>query len=193
VTAGTAVTVTVTAEDQFNNTATAYAGTVHLTSSDGQASLPANATLTSGTGSFSVTLKTVGNQTVTANDTATTTIAGTSNAVAVSAAAANHFVVSAVPSSVTAGTAVTVTVTAEDQFNNTATAYAGTVHLTSSDGQASLPANATLTSGTGSFSVTLKTAGNQTVTANDTATTTIAGTSNPVAVIAAAANHFVVS
>ena len=188
VTAGTAVTVTVTAEDQFNNTVTAYGGTVYVTSSDGQASLPANATLTSGTGTFSVTLKTAGTQTVTASDTATTTISGTTSAITVKAAAVNHFVVSAVSSTVTAGTAVTVTVTAEDQFNNTATAYAGTVHLTSSDAQASLPANVTLTSGTGSFSVTLKTAGNQTVTANDTATTTIAGTSNAVAVSAAAAN-----
>jgi hypothetical protein len=85
----------VTAQDAFNNTATAYGGTVHFTSSDGQAVLPANTTLSSGTGSFSATLKTAGSQTITATDTVTASVTGTSNAIAVSAAAATHFVVSA--------------------------------------------------------------------------------------------------
>ena len=49
-----------------------------------------------------------------------------------SLAAATHFVVS-VPSSATAGSAFTFTVTAEDQYDNTATGYTGTVHFTSSD------------------------------------------------------------
>jgi hypothetical protein len=53
------------------------------------------------------------------------------------------------------------------------------VHFTSSDGHALLPADSTLTSGVGSFSVTLKSAGSQTVTATDTLSTNpvIAGTS----------------
>ena len=143
-TAGSAVTFTVTAKDAFNNTATGYAGTVHFTSSDGAAVLPANTTLTSGAGTFSVTLKTAGNQTITATDTVNSSITGSSSAVTVSAAAATHFVVSA-PASATAGSAVTVTVTAQDAFNNTATGYAGTVHFTSSDAAAVLPANSTLT------------------------------------------------
>ena len=37
-----------TALDQFNNTATGYSGTVHFTSSDGQAVLPSDSTLTNG-------------------------------------------------------------------------------------------------------------------------------------------------
>ncbi len=37
-------------------------------------------------------------------------------------------------------------------------------HFTSTDGQAVLPANSTLTLGTGTFSGTLKTAGTQTIT-----------------------------
>src|SRR5207248_8014984 len=43
-TAGSAFTVTVTALDAFNNTATGYAGTVHFTSSDGGggSAVPAN-------------------------------------------------------------------------------------------------------------------------------------------------------
>jgi len=63
----------VTAKDAFNNTVTGYAGTVHFTSSDGQAVLPADYTFTSGdagTRNFSVTLVTVTTQTVTVTDTA---------------------------------------------------------------------------------------------------------------------------
>src|SRR5260221_625724 len=94
---------------------------------------------------------------------------------------ATHFTVSA-PASATAGSAFNFTVTALDQFNNAATGYGGTVHFTGSDGQAVLPANSTLTSGTGSFSALLRTLGSQTITANDTANGSITGTSNTVTV-----------
>jgi hypothetical protein len=72
----------------------------------------------------------------------------------------------------TAGSAFNVTVTALDAYGNTATGYTGTLHFTSSDSQATLPADANLTSGVGNFSVTLKSTGNQTLTATDTATPT---------------------
>src|SRR5262249_57011349 len=70
-------------------------------------------------------------------------------------------------SSATAGTAFDFTVTAQDQFDNTATGYTGTVHFTSSDGNPVLPADSMLTNGTGTFSATLKTAGSQTITTTD--------------------------
>src|SRR5207245_2676245 len=159
-TAGTAFSFTVTAQDQFNNTTPGYAGTVHFTSSDGQAVLPANSTLTNGTGTFNATLKTAGNQTITATDTTTSSITETSNTITVSPLSAPHLPVTAPPGA-TAGTAFSFTVTAQDQFNNTTTGYAGTVHFTSTDAAAVLPANSTLTNGTGTFSATLKTAGNQ--------------------------------
>src|SRR5262249_32606428 len=142
--------------------------------SDAQAVLPANATLTSGTGSFSVTLKTAGSQTVTATDTTTSSITGSATSTE-NPRAASTCTATGAPSPLTAGSSTSVTVTARDAFGNTATGYAGTVRFTSSDGQATLPANATLTSGTGSFSVTLKTAGSQTVTATDTTTSSITG------------------
>jgi hypothetical protein len=191
-TAGTALSFMVTALDQFENTATDYTGTVHFTSSDGSAALPADSTLTSGTGTFSATLKTAGSQTVTATDTGNSSITGTSDAIDVSAAEATHFFVSTPPSA-SAGTAFDFTVTALDQFENTATGYTGTVHFTSSDGSAALPADSTLTSGTGTFSATLKTAGSQTITATDTGNSSITGTSNTIDVSAAAATHFLVS
>ena len=74
-------TVTVTAEDAYGNTITAYNNVVHFTSTDSKAVLPANARLASGVGTFSVTLKTAGSQTVTATDTGTPAITGTSGAI----------------------------------------------------------------------------------------------------------------
>ncbi|HEY1433063.1 MAG TPA: hypothetical protein VGF39_15765 [Stellaceae bacterium] len=91
-----------------------------------------------------------------------------------------RFSVSA-PSAATAGTPFSVTVTALDQFGATFPGYAGTVHFTSTDGAAVLPANSTLTAGVGTFSATLNTAGNQTITATDTVTTSVTGTSGVIA------------
>lgn len=180
-TAGAPISFTVTALDQSNSTAADYAGTVHFTSSDGSAVLPADLPLTNGVGTFSATLKTAGGRTITATDTTTSSITGTSSSIVVSAAAATHFSVVA-PASTTSGGAFNVAVTALDAFNNTVTGYTGTVQLTSSDGQAVLPVAGTLPSGSGSFNLTLKTAGNQTVTATDTTTSSITGTSNAIGV-----------
>jgi hypothetical protein len=108
------------------------------------------------------------------------------------ATVAPHFSVSA-PSSSTAGSAFTVTVTALDANGNTVPTYTGTVHFTSSDPSAVLPANYTFTSGdqgVHSFSVTLKSAGNQTVTVTDTANSATTGSAT-VAVTPAAASTLV--
>jgi hypothetical protein len=180
-TSGSAASVTVAAFDAYGNTATGYAGTVHFTSSDGAAVLPADSTLTSGTGTFSATLETAGTQTVTATDTVSSSIAGTSGNVSVGPGPATHLTVSA-PSSDMAGSAVTVTVTALDAAGNTATGYTGTVHFGSTGGTAVLPANGTLTNGVGTFQVTFDNAGPQTVTATDTVITSIKGVSGSVTV-----------
>jgi hypothetical protein len=86
-------------------------------------------------------------------------------------ASASTFVVTA-PDTATAGTPFDATVKAVDTFGQTAVGYTGTVHFSSSDGQAVLPSDFAFTSGdaglhTFSGGVTLKTAGNQTVTATD--------------------------
>ncbi|HYT88865.1 MAG TPA: DUF4214 domain-containing protein, partial [Gemmataceae bacterium] len=166
-TAGTAFTIPVTALDVFGNVATDYSGAVHFTSSDGSAVLPADAALTNGNGTFTIILKTAGSQTLTASDSATPSITGDSSAIAVSPAAASRFVLS-VPTTTTAGTPFTVTVTAQDAFGNTVTDYPGTVHFSTNDLQAVLPADATLTNGVGTFSITLKTAGTVSLTVTDT-------------------------
>jgi len=189
--AGSNFTFTVTAEDSANNTAAGYSGTVHFTSSDGHAVLPSDTTLVSGIGAFSATLETAGNQTLIATDTVTNIFFGSSNPIAVTPAAAAHFAFSGTPTTATAGAAFSFTIMAQDPFNNTATSYAGTVHFTSSDSQAVPPANSTLTSGVGTFSATLKTPGNQNLTAADTIASSISGTSNTILVVSGP--HFLIS
>src|SRR5205807_8751169 len=68
------------------------------------------------------------------------------------------------PASQTAGAAFNVTVNAVDANWNPITNATDTVAITSSDANASLPANAALVAGSQSFTVTLKTAGSPTVT-----------------------------
>ncbi|MFI5095008.1 MAG: hypothetical protein ACHQIK_16320, partial [Candidatus Acidiferrales bacterium] len=167
-TAGTAFNITVTALGASGQMVASYSGTVHFTSSDGQAALPADTTLTNGTGSYSVTLKTVAaaGQTITAS----ATISGTSNSIPVSAAAPSQFSVTAASAASLTGATFKFTVTAQDAFSNTATSYAGTVHFTSSDTNAKtvLPANSSLTNGTADFSAVLETVGSESITATDT-------------------------
>jgi uncharacterized repeat protein (TIGR01451 family) len=95
---------------------------------------------------------------------------------------ATHFAVAA-PGSAVSGTPFNFTVTAQDSANNTATGYTGSVHFTSSDPSAVLPANSTLTNGTGTFQATLNQPGNRTITATDTVNASITGTSNPISII----------
>jgi N-acetylneuraminic acid mutarotase len=184
VTAGAPFVATITAEDANGNTASAYAGVVHFTSTDSQAILPADATLTNGVGSFLVTLKTAAGSpwTVTAQDTVNATLTGTSGNITVNPDVASYFTVGVPSGTVTTGAPFNIAVTALDQFGNTATGYSGVVHFTSSDPNAQLPPDATLTGGLGTFSVTLRTAGGQTVTATGTnaAGPTLTGTSTAV-------------
>jgi hypothetical protein len=196
--AGTPFTVTVTAQDANGNTATDYRGTVHFTSSDPQALLPADYTFTAadnGTHTFTATLRTAGTRTITATDAASSSITG-STTVTVSPAAAAMFLVAGFPSPTTAGSPGSFTVTAKDSYGNTATGYTGTVRFSSSDPQAVLPANYTFLGSDGgskTFTATLKTAGTRSLTATDSANGSITGTQAGIVVNAAAASTLVVS
>ena len=119
----------------------------------------------------------MGNQTLTATDVFNTSLTVTSGPIAVSPSTATQLVLSA-PAAAIAGTSFTFTITAKDLYGNTATGYAGTVHFTSSDSQASLPADTTLTNGVGTFSARLVKAGPQSITATDTVTRSLTGISN---------------
>jgi hypothetical protein len=199
ITAGNAGSFTVTALNADGSTDTSYTGTVHFTSSDGQAVLPADYTFTAadaGVHTFSATLKTAGTQSITATDTVQSTVTGSDTDITVNPATAKTMIVAGFPSPTTAGVAGNFTVTLEDPYGNIASGYTGTVHFTSSDGKASLPANYTFTAadaGKHTFSATLKTAGTQSLTTTDTATGSLTGTDGNITVNPAAASKFIIS
>ncbi|MGH7135538.1 MAG: hypothetical protein ACREHD_07345, partial [Pirellulales bacterium] len=66
-----------------------------------------------------------------------------------------------------------------DAYGNIVTGYVGTIHFTSSDSRAKLPANYTFTAGNNGVhtftGLVLKKAGNQTVTVTDTHNSRITG------------------
>jgi hypothetical protein len=198
-TAGVAGSFTVTAKTASGATATNYTGTVQFSSSDTKALLPANYTFTTadaGVHTFSATLKTAGTQSITAADTTTGSLTGSETGVTVNSATASTMSVAGFPSPTTAGVAGNFTVTLKDSYGNIATGYTGTVHFTSSDGKASLPANYNFTAadaGVHAFSVTLKTAGTQSITAKDTVTGTTTSTDGGITVKPAAASRFILS
>jgi hypothetical protein len=163
-----------------------FAGTVSFTSTDGQAVLPGSYTFTTGTGgddgvhTFSVTLKTAGNQGITASD-------GPSSATAqvtVTPAAVSKLVISG-PSTAVVGTSESFTVTAEDPYGNVATGYTGTVAFTSSDAAATLPGNTSFTpadAGKQTFAITFETPGTQSLTVTDIANAQLTGTQSGISV-----------
>ncbi len=195
--AGVPFNVTVTALNMCNATVAGYAGMVTFSSNDPQATLPPNYTFTAGDGGVhtfvrGATLKTAGSRTVTAMGVADGAT-GTAT-VNVMAAQANRFVVTTTASDPqVAGVPFSVTVTAQDMYGNVVTNYGGTIHFTSSDLQATLPPNYTFLAtdrGVHTFvaGATLRTGGNQTITASST-TGSVTGT----ATVNVAVAHFLVS
>jgi hypothetical protein len=172
-TAGTAFSVTITARKPGGATDTAYAGTVHFTSTDGQAVLPADYTFSAGDAgkhTFTVTLKTAASQSLTVTDTSNPIVTGSLPGIVVNPAAANSLVLSGVSGVTTSGAGQSVTVTARDPYGNVATGYVGTVHFTSTDASVALPSDYTFTSadhGVHTFAYTLVTPGTQSITVAD--------------------------
>jgi hypothetical protein len=155
--------------------------------------------MTNGLKTFTVTLKTSGSATVTASDVTHAGIASnTSSPVPLAAGAFAKLQILApgetaapgtssgktgTPTAQTAGVAFSATVNAVDTNWNVVATVADNVGITSSDSNAGLPANAALSGGNGTFSVTLKTAGSRTVTATDiTDGTKTASTSGSISV-----------
>jgi hypothetical protein len=175
-TAGTQVSVTVRALDSKGQVVTNYPGVVRFASSDNQAILPANATLTNGEGMFNVTLKTAGPQTIRAVDVTKSTLLGFARKpVKVTPVGVDALAIIGVPSAVSANQKQKVTVAAVDAFGNVNAGYRGTVTLSSGDVAAVLPPAYTFTArdaGRHVFSATLKTTGLQSLTAGDGTLTT---------------------
>jgi streptogramin lyase len=76
VAAGASFNLTITAEDASNSIVSGYSSPVSLASTDANFSSAGTVTLTNGTGTFAVTLGTVGTQSITATSTTGTSITG---------------------------------------------------------------------------------------------------------------------
>ena len=120
-----------TVPDSSNNMGATYLGTIHFTSSDALAGLPADYTFTAadaGVHTFTATVRSAGVQTITAADTVATAVRGTSNSVAVEAAEVSTLLVTGGAGSI--GKFRAVKIDSEDAFGN----------LTGLDARFTLPA-----------------------------------------------------
>ncbi|MBZ1327304.1 beta strand repeat-containing protein, partial [Aquirufa aurantiipilula] len=206
--AGSNTTVTVNAVDAWWNKVTSSTPTVAITTSDANDTHPSNAALTAGTGTFTVSFRTAGNQTVTATDQAATLTANTGTSTLVTAGTATKLQVlmpgetaapgtatgkTGTPTAQTAGSSFNFTVNSVDAYWNFVNTSTATIGITSSDATATLPGNSALVAGTKQFALTFKTVGNQTVTATDQAATLTANTGASTVVNAGAASKYIVT
>ncbi len=154
-TAGATSSVTITAEDQYNNVVTGFSDTVTLSDSLGGASFSA-VSFSGGEATVTATLDKAGTQTLTATDVSAT-LSVTSSPITVTPGAATQLIIgSQPPATVTSGSGFGLTVTAEDAYNNVATGFSGseTVALLANPGGSTLGGTltATATGGMASFS-----------------------------------------
>lgn len=199
VAAGTSHSFIVTAKDVTGAIATTYTGTVHFTSSDIQAGLPADYTFTAedgGTHTFTATLKTAGTQSITATDTVAFTITGTQNQIQVNPSPTYSLTVVGYPNPTMPGASGSFAVIAKDTYGNVATNYQGTIHFTSTDPAANLPSDYQFlisNSGIHVFNVMLNTAGTQSITATDTLEPSITGSQTGIMVNAGTLDHIIIN
>ncbi len=175
-TAGTSFPVTITAVDQYGNTATSYANSQVITFTGPLMSpnftspiYPATVSFSGGIGSATITLYDAVSTTLTASQGSLT---GTSNSFSVAPLAANAFWFTPItPSTATAGTAFNLTMSAVDLYGNVATSFTGTKAFSISGGAASpsgalpsYPTSVSFVSGVGTATITLVQTGSLTLT-----------------------------
>jgi hypothetical protein len=177
VTQGVQRTFGVYASDTGGAIATSYTGTVHFTSTDPAAVLPANYTYQAGDAgdhsSFTVTWNTPGEQCLTVTDTANSALTDTQCQITVTSNQAANLNFYSIDDPITEGVDRTFGVYATNVNGEIATNYRGTVHFTSTDPAATLPTDYTYTAGDqgdhNSFHVTWRTVGEQCLTVTDIA------------------------
>ena len=101
----------------------------------------------------------------------------------------SSLLVTGYPNPTSVGASHSFTVTAKTACGNTSVGYMGTIHFSSSDTAASLPADYMFTpadSGSHTFTATFNTGGTQSLTATDTTTSSITGTQSGIVVKTAA-------
>ena len=169
--------------DSSINIAT-YTGTVHFTSNDPGAVLPADYTFGSadaGHHTFVVSLKALGSQTITATDTKASLLPRTTQVTVVPEVTVELAI--ALPGNTTQGVAFPIVVMAQTFDNNArrpSLGYNGTVHFTGGHPGHFLPADRAITNGIGTFSVTFNTGGQlQILRCTDTANSGLLARARP--------------
>jgi hypothetical protein len=196
-TSGAPVVFTVASRTANGAPVASYRGTIHFSSSDPQAILPADYTFTAadaGQHTFAGVLFHVGTDTITITDNSPTPFSDTLSVLV----NPRSFTVTGIPSEVTAGDNQAFLVTALDYFGNAALDYAGTVHFSSTDPHATLPPDYTFNPlfdpGAHLFPGVLVTAGIQSITVVDPLTPSQSrGTESGILVDPAAASILVMT
>jgi hypothetical protein len=184
-TAGDQLAVTVTALASNGKAAPGFRGTVHMTSTDAKAVLPADFTFAAadaGVKHVMVTLETAGTSTLTATDTTAKAGVQGSASLTVRPGAASTFTLSALPATASAGQSLALSITARDTFGNVATGFTGKAKLTSTDPTDILPPATDCVAGQCSVSLAFTKVGNHTAAVADEAATITAVNTTSVAV-----------
>jgi protocatechuate 3,4-dioxygenase beta subunit len=188
--AGDQVAVTVTVLGNNGKPAPGFRGTVHMTSTDAKAVLPADFTFTAadaGVKQVMVMLKTAGGSTLTATEATGKANASGSASLTVQPAAAHSYQLDALPASATAGKPLSLTIRVFDVFGNLATSYGGQVRLVSTDPTDVLPPVSVFSAGVQTVILEFTKTGNHIAQAQDVASTLPSANTSSVAIGPAAA------
>lgn len=189
-TSGTATALRVSARDPFDNINTAYTGVVHFLADANTTAPPDAALLPANQGNVTlsapITLSGTGLHWLSASDSGVPALSSGRTYVTVTPATAASLTATGFPVSVVTEQNVLVTVTVYDASSNVATGYTGTVHLSSSDANANLPADYQFTAadaGTHVFNVALNTVGTQWLRIADAAHASLSFTQTNITVL----------
>jgi uncharacterized protein (TIGR03437 family) len=174
---GEPTSVTVQAVDSTGYPISGYSGTLHLSSTDPLATLPASVKIGADPVTFTVTLHTAGPQNISAADAEYSSITGASLAIQATPPV-TRFSITA-PSQAYGGQSIPLTITALDQFGNVAPGYNGTVSVSSGDPLFYIyPSTVKLTKGVAQTGAMFHTTGSWTVDATDVASAAVTGSSS---------------
>ena len=189
-TAGAPFTISITAKDANNNTATGFVSTVNLSTTAGSISPLVSGSFVAGVRTENVTVTQSGTgKTISVNDGAGHP--GTSNAFDVVPGTLDHFTFSTIPTPQTAGSPFSITITAKDANENTVTGFIATVNLSTTAGTISPTMTGAFVGGVRSENISVtQTGSGRTVSANDGSGHV--GTSNPFTVDPATVASFAV-
>ncbi|MDZ7377130.1 MAG: hypothetical protein ONB13_10960, partial [candidate division KSB1 bacterium] len=188
--AGTAFSITITAEDAYNNKATSFTGTVNLSDNSGSITPSVSSAFSSGewTGNVTIT-KSITDNVIQVTGAGKT---GQSNGFNVIAASLHHFVLGTITTQ-SAGSPFAISVTAQDNYGNTATQFTGKVNISDKTNTISPTASGNFINGqwTGNVVIAQAYANNVITVVRQGGSET--GSSNSFDVISSSVDHFVIS